>query len=135
MAGAFAGGFAQGDTAQLPLGSRAAYSGHPAEGEIAGIAFIPGGTSVIGSERHQPEERFTHDVRVDGFLDRSPWGEGGRDLVAFPRCAFRRAHAMRPDRMYRGAKPGRVGTGGPGAVHQFKLYGRLAHPTVTGVCC
>jgi hypothetical protein len=63
MAGAFAGGFAQEDTAQLPLGSCAAYSGHPAEeGETAGMAFIPGGTFVMGSERHQPEERFTHDT-------------------------------------------------------------------------
>jgi hypothetical protein len=63
MLGAFAGGFAQRDPAQLPLGSCAAYSGHPAEeGETAGMAFIPGGTFVMGSERHQPEERFTHDT-------------------------------------------------------------------------
>jgi hypothetical protein len=26
------------------------------------MAFIPGGTFVMGSERHQPEERFTHDT-------------------------------------------------------------------------
>jgi formylglycine-generating enzyme required for sulfatase activity len=31
------------------------------------MAFIPGGNFRMGSERHQPEERFTHVVRVDGF--------------------------------------------------------------------
>jgi formylglycine-generating enzyme required for sulfatase activity len=82
MAGEFAGGFAQGDTAQLPLGSCAAYSGHPAEeGETAGMAFIPGGTFVMGSERHQPEERFTHDTGTS--VDDNPrsgerWPESNR---------------------------------------------------------
>ena len=54
------------------VGSCAAYAGLPAEkGETAGMAFIPGGTFQMGSERHQPEERFTHMVRVDGFwIDR-----------------------------------------------------------------
>jgi len=37
----------------------------------AGMTFIPGGTFKMGSERHQPEERFTHVVQVDGFwIDR-----------------------------------------------------------------
>jgi formylglycine-generating enzyme len=32
---------------------------------------IPGGTFIMGSDRHRPEERFTHTVRVDGFwIDR-----------------------------------------------------------------
>lgn len=31
------------------------------------MAFIPGGTFVMGSDRQLPEERFTHLVRVDGF--------------------------------------------------------------------
>ncbi len=54
------------------VGSCAAYSGMPAEsGEKAGMAFIPAGTFTMGSDRHQPEERFTHVVRVDGFwIDR-----------------------------------------------------------------
>jgi len=35
------------------------------------MAFIPGGTFVMGSDRQQPEERFTHIVRVDPFwIDR-----------------------------------------------------------------
>src|SRR5512132_882784 len=35
------------------------------------MAFIAAGAFQMGSERHQPEERFTHVVRVDGFwIDR-----------------------------------------------------------------
>jgi formylglycine-generating enzyme required for sulfatase activity len=54
------------------VGSCAAYSGLPAgTGETAGMALIPGGSFTMGSDRHQPEERFTHLVRVDGFwIDR-----------------------------------------------------------------
>lgn len=50
----------------------AAYSGLPeGDGAKAGMAFIPGGTFVMGSDRQQPEERFTHIVRVDPFwIDR-----------------------------------------------------------------
>jgi formylglycine-generating enzyme len=50
----------------------AAYSGlASADSAIAGIVFIRGGTFVMGSERHRPEERFTRIVRVDGFwIDR-----------------------------------------------------------------
>ena len=36
-----------------------------------GMTFVPAGTFAIGSEQHQPEERFTHVARVDGFwIDR-----------------------------------------------------------------
>jgi formylglycine-generating enzyme required for sulfatase activity len=54
------------------LGSCAAYSGLPAdEGDTAGMTFIRGGSYIMGSDRYQPEERFTHRVRVDGFwIDR-----------------------------------------------------------------
>ena len=46
----------------------AAYSGLPEGTDAkAGMAFIPGGTFVMGSDRQQPEERFTHIVRVAGF--------------------------------------------------------------------
>ncbi|MCK1513879.1 formylglycine-generating enzyme family protein [Bradyrhizobium sp. 190] len=35
------------------------------------MKFIPAGTFAMGSERHQPEERFTHVVRMEGFwIDR-----------------------------------------------------------------
>lgn len=52
--------------------SCASYSGLPAQdGENAGMALIPGGSFKMGSDRHRPEERFTHIVRVDGFwIDR-----------------------------------------------------------------
>ena len=54
------------------VGSCAAYSGLPrSESDTAGMAFIRGGTFVMGSERHRPEERFTHVVRIEGFwIDR-----------------------------------------------------------------
>ena len=63
---------AQRDTARAEIGSCAAYAGLPADdGDTAGMIFVPGGTFAMGSERYQPEERFTHLVRVDGFwIDR-----------------------------------------------------------------
>ena len=72
IAGAFATGIEQRNATTAEVGSCAAYAGFPIdEGETAGMAFIPGGTFKMGSERHQPEERFTHVVRVDGFwIDR-----------------------------------------------------------------
>jgi sulfatase modifying factor 1 len=37
------------------------------------MVWIPGGTFRMGSDRHYPEERPAHAVRVDGFwIDRSP---------------------------------------------------------------
>jgi sulfatase modifying factor 1 len=57
---------------QAEVGSCAAYSGLPAgDHETAGMTDIPAGAFTMGSERHQPEERFAHLVRVDGFwIDR-----------------------------------------------------------------
>jgi sulfatase modifying factor 1 len=54
------------------VGSCAAYSGLPSGShDTAGMTFIQAGTFTMGSERHQPEERFTHVARVDGFwIDR-----------------------------------------------------------------
>ena len=70
MVGTFA--IAQKQPAGGELGSCAAYSGVPSDdNDHAGMAFIRGGTFVMGSERQRPEERFTHVVRVDGFwIDR-----------------------------------------------------------------
>jgi formylglycine-generating enzyme required for sulfatase activity len=72
MIGAFATIIVRRDTARSELTTCAAYSGLPAEdGDTTGMGFIPAGTFVMGSERHQPEERFTHLVRIDGFwIDR-----------------------------------------------------------------
>jgi sulfatase modifying factor 1 len=49
-----------------------AYPGVPSgSGETAGMVLVPGGTFTMGSEAHQPEERFRHSVRVDAFwIDR-----------------------------------------------------------------
>jgi formylglycine-generating enzyme len=57
---------------QSEVGSCAAYSGLPAGNhDTAGMTFISAGTFTMGSDRHQPEERFTHVARVDGFwIDR-----------------------------------------------------------------
>jgi formylglycine-generating enzyme required for sulfatase activity len=45
------------------------YSGIPeGKGDHAGMVFIPGGSFVMGSDQERPEERFSHTVKVDGFL-------------------------------------------------------------------
>ena len=68
---AFTSTVAAKDLLPAALGSCAAYSGLPGDGDTAGMAFIPAGTFSMGSNRHRPEERYTHIVRVDGFwIDR-----------------------------------------------------------------
>jgi formylglycine-generating enzyme required for sulfatase activity len=69
---AFAIGIEPKNPAVAEVGSCAAYAGiPPGNDDTAGMAFIAGGTFRMGSERHQPEERFIHAVRVDGFwIDR-----------------------------------------------------------------
>ena len=38
-----------------------------------GMAWVPGGKSIVGSDRHYPEERPAHEVEVEGFwMDISP---------------------------------------------------------------
>ena len=45
-------------------------SGQPGRDDMA---WVPGGTFRMGSDRHYPEERPAHSVRVDGFwMDRQP---------------------------------------------------------------
>jgi formylglycine-generating enzyme len=63
---------AQKHAASGELGTCALYSGLPSEdNDTTGMVFVRGGTFLMGSERHRPEERFTHVVRVDGFwIDR-----------------------------------------------------------------
>lgn len=72
MLAAFATGAGQNLQSGAEIGSCAAYPGLPAEeGETAGMLFIPAGTFRMGSDRHQPEERFRHVAQVDGFwIDR-----------------------------------------------------------------
>jgi sulfatase modifying factor 1 len=39
-----------------------------------GMIFIPGGTFLMGSDKHYPEEAPLHRVTVDGFrIDRTRW--------------------------------------------------------------
>src|ERR1700724_3795227 len=65
-------GVAQQTSQTDALGTCARYSGLPAgDDDTAGMTFIAGGTFAMGSDQHQPEERFTHIARVDGFwIDR-----------------------------------------------------------------
>src|SRR3954454_8820937 len=72
MAGALATSPGQRDSPKAQVGSCASYSGLPTgEGDTARMASIPGRTFKMGSERHRPEERVVHTVRVDGFwIDR-----------------------------------------------------------------
>jgi formylglycine-generating enzyme len=38
-----------------------------------GMLYVPGGTYLMGSDRHYPEEAPAHRVTVDGFwMDRTP---------------------------------------------------------------
>ncbi len=71
MIGVYATGIEK-DQSKAEVGSCAAYSGLPSgDGETAGMIFVPAGTFAMGSDQQQPEERFTHFVRVDGFwIDR-----------------------------------------------------------------
>jgi len=44
----------------------------PGEGDGVDMVFIPGGNFTMGSDRHRPEERYTHVVSLDGFwIDRT----------------------------------------------------------------
>lgn len=85
-----------------PVISLPATNGAPADGMV----WIPGGTFLMGSDSHYPEEKPAHTVRVDGF-----WMDThtvtNRDFEAFVRAtgyvtlAERRANPAD----YPGAKP------------------------------
>jgi len=64
--------FAKFAHAASPIADCKTYSGIPeGEDETAGMVFIQGGSFVMGSDRERPEERFSHEVKVDGFwIDR-----------------------------------------------------------------
>jgi len=64
--------FAGSASAASPIADCKTYSGIPeGEGETAGMVFIQGGSFVMGSDRERPEERFSHEVKVDDFwIDR-----------------------------------------------------------------
>jgi formylglycine-generating enzyme len=72
---ATSGSFAISAAAQdIPPDHRSCASGikPPGEGDAADTVFIPGGGFTMGSDRHRPEERYTHVVRLEGFwIDRT----------------------------------------------------------------
>ncbi len=72
FAGLLISSFAAGVSAQdmRPALLCATHAGLP-EHDAAGMAFIPAGIYSMGSDRHRPEERYRHSVRIDGFwIDR-----------------------------------------------------------------
>src|SRR4029450_3153781 len=49
----------------------------PGPAPAAGMVWVPGGTFLMGSDRHYPEEAPAHRVSVDGFwMDRTPVTNG-----------------------------------------------------------
>ena len=45
----------------------------PDDAKAGEMVFIPGGTFLMGSDRHYPEEAPSHRVALDGFwIDRTP---------------------------------------------------------------
>ncbi|WP_322659285.1 formylglycine-generating enzyme family protein [Dendronalium sp. ChiSLP03b] len=49
------------------------FTGHPGRPPHKEMVWIPGGTFIMGSDHHYPEEGPSHQVKIDGFwIDRSP---------------------------------------------------------------
>ena len=60
-------------TQHAETGKRSAPRQAPGKAPYPGMAWIPGGSFCMGSDRHYPEERPVHSVTVGGFwMDRSP---------------------------------------------------------------
>jgi formylglycine-generating enzyme len=71
-----------------------------------GMAWLPGGTFRMGSDRHYPEEAPAHDVSVGGFwIDRTP--VTNRDFLQFVKATGYVTFAeLKPHRKdYPGALP------------------------------
>jgi formylglycine-generating enzyme len=57
----------------MPSESEFQHSDAVTRAPFPGMVWIPGGTFVMGSDKHYPEERPSHRVTVDGFwIDRYP---------------------------------------------------------------
>ena len=92
----------------------------------AAMVWIPGGTFLMGSDHHYPEEAPAHQVTVDGFwIDRHPVtnAEFAR-FVARDRLRHRGRARRRPGRLPRR----QAGAAGPGV-------GGLPQPRPTGSTC
>ena len=75
--------------------AQAAHS--PVESPFPGMVWIPGGTFLMGSDSHYPEEAPVHRVSVDGFwIDRTPVTNA--DFVRFLDATGYRTYAEIPPR-------------------------------------
>jgi sulfatase modifying factor 1 len=126
MIGASAAGIVKKEEPKAGVGSCGAYSGLPSEdSETAGMIFVPGGTFTMGSERHQPEERFTHVVRVDGFwIDRHEVTNAQFEKFIDATGYARRAKTVD------GGNTSPVRTGGSPVVQGVRSRARKNHPVV-----
>src|SRR5690349_12600547 len=76
------------------------------ETSTEGMTWIPGGTFLMGSDAHYPEEAPAHKVKVEGFwIDQRTVTNAG-----FARCALATGHVTSAERpadpaQYPGAKP------------------------------
>jgi formylglycine-generating enzyme len=79
----------------------------PAESQFPSMVWISGGTFLMGSDQHYPEEAPAHRVSVDGFwIDRTPVTNA--DFLRFLTATGYRTYAEIPPRAedYPGALPG-----------------------------
>jgi formylglycine-generating enzyme len=84
----------------------------PDQSPSPGMVWIPGGTFLMGSDRHYPEEAPVHRVSVDGFwIDRAPVTNA--DFVRFLTATGYQTYAEIPPRAedYPGALPGMLYAG------------------------
>jgi formylglycine-generating enzyme len=66
------GPFATAVAAQHTPPNKTGACASPGEGDGVNMVFTPGGNFTMGSDRHRPEERYTHVVSLDGFwIDRT----------------------------------------------------------------
>ena len=85
---------------------------HPAETRFPGMVWISGGTFLMGSDKHYPEEAPVHRVSVDGFwIDRTPVTNA--DFLRFLAATGYQTYAEIPPRAqdYPGALPGMLYAG------------------------
>jgi len=76
------------------------------------MAWIPGGTFLMGSDRHYPEERPCHSVKVAGFwMDQT--AVTNQDFARFFAATGYKTVAERPldPTLYPGAPPGMLAPG------------------------
>jgi formylglycine-generating enzyme len=89
----------------LPSTSRKSEQ-RPAESRFSGMVWISGGTFLMGSDKHYPEEAPVHRVSVDGFwMDRTPVTNA--DFLRFLTATGYQTYAEIPPRAedYPGALP------------------------------